>query len=197
MVLLAFSLAGETSVLEAWMGSIFGAEVCFEHPAMLARLVCCNKDWLILGTGGCSHWTMQARLVRWKHTELMLGFGYAGMTGALEALLHLIIGTDVMLAVGYAVKTGALEAWIGLMIGTSCWFKNLKAIFVSEAGGAGECSQATGAMQPRLLKCGCIPFACERRLEICKNIISLRVALPRVRTGLLPASRCVRSPLVA
>ena len=55
-------------------------------------------------------WSMQARLVRWKHTEVMLAFGYAGKTGALEARIRLIIGTDVMLAVGYAVKTGVLEA---------------------------------------------------------------------------------------
>ena len=60
---------------------------------------------------------MLARLVRWMHEwgfiisiDVMLAFGYAGKTGALEARIHLIIGTNVMLAVGYAVKTGALEA---------------------------------------------------------------------------------------
>ena len=43
---------------------------------------------------------IQARLVRWKHTEAMLAFGYAGKTGAREARIHLVMGTDVMLAVG-------------------------------------------------------------------------------------------------
>ena len=76
---------------------------------------------------------MQARLVRWKHTEVMLAFGYAGKTGAREARIRLIIGTDVMRAVGYAVKTGALEARIGLIIAMSCWVYILKAIFVALA----------------------------------------------------------------
>ena len=53
---------------------------------------------------------MLAKLVRWKHTEVMLAFGYAGQTGALKHRLASSFAIDVMLACGYAGKAGALEA---------------------------------------------------------------------------------------
>merc|ERR1712137_1198369 len=56
---------------------------------------------------------------------------------------RLLLGTVAMLGFGYAGETGALEAWIGFIFGMFGWFYILKEIFTGEAGGvAGECSQA-------------------------------------------------------
>ena len=82
------------------------------------------------------------RLVRWKHTYVMLAFGYASKTGALEARSGFISALDVMLACGYAGKAGALEALIGFIIGMGGWFCILEVIFMCSWRLPGECSHA-------------------------------------------------------
>ena len=75
------------------------------------------------------------RLVRWKHTYVMLAFGYASKIGALEAQSGFISALDVMLACGYAGKAVALEALIGFIFGMGGCSCILEVILVSKDSG--------------------------------------------------------------
>jgi len=59
---------------------------------------------------------------------------------------RLLFGTVLMLFFGYAGESGAMNAWYGFGLGMLGWFFILFEIFLGEAGGvAGECSEAVSS----------------------------------------------------
>jgi len=85
-------------------------------------------------------WTITVPL---QMIEFNLILKAAGKPVTAGMFWRLLLGTVAMLGFGYAGETGALEAWIGFIFGMFGWFYILKEIFTGEAGGvAGECSQA-------------------------------------------------------
>jgi len=56
---------------------------------------------------------------------------------------RLLIGTIMMLGFGFAGETGGINAWVGFVFGMAGWAYILYEIFLGEAGGvAGNCSTA-------------------------------------------------------
>jgi len=60
-----------------------------------------------------------------------------------EMFWRLLVGTVLMLGFGFAGETGGINAWAGFIFGMAGWAYILYEIFLGEAGGvAGNCSEA-------------------------------------------------------